>query len=200
MIRLDMPVIVEGKYDKITLENIIDASIIPTNGFGIFKDKERCELIRALSQKTGVIVMTDSDNAGMMIRNRLKQICTGGKIINVYIPQILGKEKRKTAPSKQGFLGVEGMEGTIIREALERCGVYAKEQTERKDKLTKADLFSFGFSGREESAVKRKSFCEFLKLPSNLSSNAFLEILNILFEKTEFEEKVILWHREWDKK
>ncbi|MBE6727512.1 MAG: DUF4093 domain-containing protein [Ruminococcaceae bacterium] len=200
MIRLDIPVIVEGKYDKITLENIIDATIIPTNGFGIFKDKQKCELIRTLSLQKGVIIMTDSDNAGLMIRNRLKQICAGGKIINVYVPEILGKEKRKTAPSKQGLLGVEGMDSQIILSALERSGVNAQINTCCGEKITKTDLFCLGFSGGQNSSEYRKSFASFLKLPTNISSNAFLDVLNTLFTKEEFNERVILWRQEWDKK
>lgn len=200
MIRLDMPVIVEGKYDKITLENIIDATIIPTNGFGIFKDKPRCELIRTLAQKNGVIVMTDSDNAGMMIRNRIKQICADGRIINVYVPEILGKEKRKTSPSKQGLLGVEGMSADIILSALERCGVGSEITAERSEKVTKSDLYLLGLSGGDNSAVLRESFAKFIKIPSNISANAFLDVLNTLFTKKEFEERVVLWRQEWDKK
>lgn len=196
MIRLRQAVIVEGKYDKITLENIIDALIIPTNGFGIFKDKEKCELIRALSLRDGVIVMTDSDSAGAIIRAHLKRICSGGRVINVYIPQLAGKEKRKTSYSKQGLLGVEGMSADIITEALYRSGITDYSISEPQKKVTKTDLFSLGLSGSENSSLKRERLALNLGLPSKLSANAFLDAINAVYGYDEFMKAVEQWLQE----
>ena len=134
MIRLKQAVIVEGKYDKITLENLIDATIITTNGFRIFRDKEKRELIRILAQKNGLIVITDSDSAGAVIRSHLKQICPEGSITNVYIPQLIGKEKRKNKPSKEGLLGLEGMSQDVILSALQRSGITGDTIQEKSGK------------------------------------------------------------------
>ena len=155
MIKIKKPIIVEGKYDKITLENTVDALIIPTNGFGIFKDKEKCRLIRLLAEKNGgIIVMTDSDSAGSVIRAYLKNIVGKQPIINVYVPCLKGKEKRKAQVSKEGLLGVEGMNKQTILEALKRSGVTEEITTERKV-ITKTDLFSLGLSGTEKSGENR---------------------------------------------
>ncbi len=185
MIRLEQPVIVEGKYDKITLENVIDALIITTDGFGIFKNKEKGALIRRLAQEKGIIVMTDSDSAGSVIRSHIKSIVGNCEIINVYLPLMKGKEKRKSAPSKEGLLGVEGMSPTIIEEALRKSGVLA-QKTARIRKITKTDMFCFGLSGNENSAQKRKELLKKLGLPENLSSNAMLDVLNTLYGYDEF--------------
>lgn len=194
MIKLKQPVIVEGKYDKITLENVIDALIIPTNGFGIFKDRERCAMIRSLAKKSGVIIMTDSDGAGAVIRSYLKKIIGDSEIINVYVPQLKGKEKRKSAGSKEGFLGVEGMTPEIIEEALKKSGVFCvKDETLRK--ITKADMFKYGLSGGNDSSEKRKSFLRYLSLPDNLSSSAMLDVMNNMFTAEELEDKIALWRK-----
>lgn len=194
MIKLEQPVIVEGKYDKITLENLIDALIIPTDGFGIFKNKEKCQMIRALAQKNGVIILTDSDSAGNMIRAYIKKIVGESNIINVYVPCLKGKEKRKTAYSKEGYLGVEGMSPRIILEALERSGVTGREIAEKQRAITKTDMFEAGLSGRENSAEARRSILKSLSLPENLSPNAMLDILNTLFTYEEFLEVTKNWH------
>lgn len=192
MIKLKQPVIVEGKYDKITLENVIDALIIPTNGFGIFKDREKCAMIRSIAKKSGVIIMTDSDSAGAVIRSYLKKIIGDSEIINVYVPQLKGKEKRKSAGSKEGFLGVEGMTPQIIEEALKKSGVFCvKDETLRK--ITKADMFRYGLSGGNDSREKRKSFLKYLSLPDNLSSSAMLDVINNMFTAEELEDKIALW-------
>lgn len=191
--------VVEGKYDKITLSNIIDATIITTDGFGIFKNKEKTALIRAYAQKTGIIIMTDSDSAGAQIRAHLKNICAEGKIINVYIPQLKGKEKRKTEESREGYLGVEGMTKECVISALERSGVFG-EETDNFKKITKTDLFSLGLSGCQNSTNLRISLQKHLDLPNNLSSNAFLDAVNTLYTYDEFFEEVKKWEREEDKK
>lgn len=188
MIKLKKPVIVEGKYDKITLENIIDGLIIQTNGFSLFKDKEKCSMIRALAKKYGVIIITDSDNAGNMIRAHIKNIVGDSEIINVYIPQIKGKEKRKSAPSKQGFLGVEGMSREVLEKALLKSGVLSEESAPERRKITKTDMFAFGLSGCKNSKEKRQQLLKKLELPQGLSSNAMLDILNTILTYEEFCE------------
>ncbi len=196
MIKLDMPVIVEGKYDKITLSNIIDAPIIPTNGFGIFKDKEKCRMIRLLAQKNGIVVLTDSDSAGNLIRAHIKNIVGDCEIFNVYTPRIEGKEKRKTHISQEGILGVEGMTSEIIETAFIKSGVTLKKHRGDISKITKSDLFSVGLSGGKLSSAKRKSLLRFLELPDNLSPNAMIDILNTLFTPTEFFEVIKKWEQE----
>ncbi|MGN0493026.1 MAG: toprim domain-containing protein [Acutalibacteraceae bacterium] len=198
MIRLDRPVIVEGKYDKIALGNVVDALIITTDGFGIFKNREKCALIRRLAQKNGVIIMTDSDSAGAVIRSYLKKIISDSEIINVYVPELRGKEKRKAKPSKSGLIGVEGMKPEIIRAALERSGVFSVKEDNRR-KITKTDMYAFGLSGRENSADKRKSFLRLLELPETLSPSAMLDVLNNMLSYEEFLKKAELWTKETDK-
>jgi len=166
MIKLNQAVIVEGKYDKITLSSIIDAVIIVTNGFGIFKDKEKLELIKFYARTTGIIIMTDSDRAGFIIRNHIKGAVKNGKIKNVYIPDIFGKEKRKEKPSAEGKLGVEGMNKEIILRALEKAGITADETQRDTDNLiTKTDLFELGLSGGKDSSSRRRELLSYLKLP-----------------------------------
>lgn len=196
LIKLKQPIIVEGKYDKITLENVVDTLIIPTDGFNIFKNKEKCEMIRTLAQKNGIIIMTDSDSAGNMIRAYIKKILGGCEIINVYVPCLSGKEKRKAKQSKEGFLGVEGMSPKIIEDALRRSGITGKEIVKKEKQITKTDFFLLGLSGKEDSAVKRKQFLNFLQLPSNLSPNAMLDIVNTLFTYNEFIEEVKKWQEQ----
>ncbi|MBQ6718089.1 MAG: DUF4093 domain-containing protein [Clostridia bacterium] len=201
MIRLSQAVIVEGKYDKITLENIIDATIIATNGFAIFKDTEKRELIRLLAQKHGIVVITDSDSAGAVIRSHLKQICHEGSIINVYVPQLIGKEKRKNKSSKEGFLGVEGMSQQTLIDALARSGITGSDiVTKSVRKITKTDMYALGLSGRENSAQKRQNLALYLNLPTNMSGNAFLDCINAIFEYDEFFKAVELWQQEEGKR
>ena len=186
MIKLDCPVIVEGKYDKITLENVIDALIIPTNGFSVFKDSQKRDLIRLLAKEKGVIVMTDSDNAGNLIRAYIKKIVGDSKIINVYVPSLKGKEKRKTKASKEGLLGVEGMSPEMIEEALKRSGVIGRKVPENTRKVTKNDMYLLGLSGRDNSALKRKQLLKKMELPESLSSSAMIDIVNTLYTYEEF--------------
>ena len=196
MIKLNQAVIVEGKYDKITLENIIDATIISTNGFSIFKDAEKRTLIRLLAEKCGLIVITDSDSAGAIIRSHLKQICPEDSIINVYIPQLAGKEKRKHKRSKEGFLGVEGMTQEILLKAFKRSGVTGENIEKRTDKkITKTLLFELGLSGGNNSSFLRDNLAEHLQLPKGMSANAFLDCLNAVFEYDEFTKAGDLWRK-----
>ena len=196
LIKLNQAVIVEGKYDKITLENVIDATILTTNGFSIFKDVEKRALIRLLAQKRGLVVITDSDSAGALIRSHLKQICPDGSIVNVYIPQLKGKEKRKDKCSNEGLLGVEGMTQDVILNALERSGVIG-ETVDNKDKktITKTILFERGLSGRDNSSFLRDDFAKFLDLPQGMSANAFLDCLNAVLSFDEFFKAVEQWQK-----
>lgn len=197
MIKLNQAVIVEGKYDKITLGNIIDATIIPTNGFRIFKDKEKCELIRRIAKTRGIVVITDSDSAGALIRSHLKNICAGARITNVYVPQLSGKERRKAKPSKQGYLGVEGLSPDIIKQALARSGITEDSERNTAEKtLTKADFYALGLSGRTDSAALRESLAEYLELPKGMSSSAFLDAVNAVYGAEEFIRAVQLWRQE----
>ena len=201
MIKIRCPIIVEGKYDKITLENIIDATIIATNGFSIFKDTEKRELIRLLAQKCGIVVITDSDSAGAVIRSHLNQICPEGSITNVYVPQLAGKEKRKTKRSKEGFLGVEGLDRQTLIDALARSGITGEIcQQKSGKKITKTNMYGLGLSGGNNSAQMRRSLAQYLDLPTNMSGNAFLDCINAIFEFEDFIKAVDLWQQEEDKR
>lgn len=195
MIKLKSLVIVEGKYDKITLENIIDATIVTTNGFGIYKNESRRRLIKRLCEKNGVVIITDSDSAGAQIRSHIKSFCNTEKIVNVYLPQIKGKEKRKRQPSKQGFLGLEGMDKNTVIKALERSGIFTGE-TDNKEKISKSDLYFVGLCGGENSRLLRNDFSKFAGLPEGLSSNSFFDALNSIFTREEFLTEVKKWRQQ----
>lgn len=191
MIKVKQAIIVEGKYDKIKLSSIIDGLIITTEGFNLFKNKEKLELIRKLSQNQGVIILTDSDSAGFKIRSYIKGCTQNGKITNIYIPDIFGKEKRKTAPSKEGKLGVEGIPAKILIEAFEKAGVTADETENNKKKgeeITRVMLYDDGFIGRDGSEEKRKKLLKMLSLPEMLSTSALLEVLNSMYTVGEYKE------------
>ena len=192
MVKLKQAVIVEGKYDKIKLSSIIDSLIITTDGFGVFKNSEKSALIKELAEKQGIIILTDSDSAGFKIRNYIKNITGKGKIINVYIPDIFGKEKRKTAPSKEGKLGVEGVPNDIIIAALEKAGVTAANNEDNnkdtnKNAITRIMLYEDGFIGKDGSSERRKKLLKALSLPEMLSTNGLLEVLNTMFSLEEYE-------------
>ena len=191
MIELSQVVIVEGKYDKIKLSSFIDATIITTEGFSIFKNKAKKKYIRRLAEENGIIILTDSDRAGQIIRNHIKSFINNGKIYNVYIPQIFGKEKRKAVPSKEGTIGVEGMEKDVIIKALEKAGVF---QEKRKfGGITNIDLMEAGLIGKPNSKLNRKKFLKHFNLPDFLSSKQLLEFLNTSFTKKEFEEQILIF-------
>ena len=190
MIKLEQAVIVEGKYDKIKLSSLIDGVIIVTNGFGIFKDREKLELIRYYAEKTGIIILTDSDNAGRKIRGYIKGAIKKGSIVNVHIPDIFGKEKRKIKPSAEGKLGVEGIDAAILRDAFSKAGITSSERTAPKD-ITKLTMFEFGLSGGNESSILRKKLQSRLGLPSMLSAGALLEVLNTMMTATELKEHMM---------
>lgn len=196
LIRLNKAVIVEGKYDKIRLENIIDATIITTDGFGIFKNAEKRKLIKTLAEKCGIVILTDSDYAGQMIRKHLEKIVPKDSFVSVYLPAILGKERRKTSPSAQGVLGVEGTDDKIILEALSRAGIIGEKCEKTGRKITKTDLFNLGISGKSDSKEKRASFCKFLNLPDTLPTNSLLDVLNSLYGYENFSSEAKKWKQE----
>ena len=190
MIKIKQAVIVEGKYDKIKLSSIIDAPIICTDGFGIFKDKELQRMIRILAEKDGILVLTDSDSAGFKIRNFIGSTVDKKFIKHAYIPDIMGKEKRKTEPSKEGKLGVEGMPESVIMQALERAGVLCEKVDEPARKITKQDLYELGFSGRADSAEKRRLLLRYYNLPSRLTANSLVQVLNYITTYEEFKADI----------
>lgn len=189
MIKLGPVILVEGKYDKIKLSQIFDTTILTTDGFGIFKQKDKVAMLRKLAETHGLLVFTDADGAGLVIRNFLKGAITGGKVYHAFIPDLYGKEKRKAKGSKEGKLGVEGVPDEIIIQAVERSG--AMDETPReKGGITKADLYDLGLSGGQGSAEKRKALLKALQLPGNLSSNALLDVLNCMTDREELAKLV----------
>lgn len=186
-IRISQAIVVEGKYDKIKLSSFIDGVIIVTNGFGIYKDKDIVQLIRYYAQRQGIIVLTDSDTAGFKIRGHIKSIVPKGKIINLYAPEILGKEKRKIQPSKEGKLGVEGINVNVLKALFEKVGVKG-EIRENPSPVTNLDFFQLGITGQKNSSRLREKLLDKLELPKLVSSKALLEIVNSRFSKDEFYE------------
>ena len=191
MIKIDRAVIVEGRYDKIKLSSILDAVIIETEGFGIFNNKEKQQLIRRLADTKGLLILTDSDSAGFKIRSFIKGIVPAETIKHAYIPDIFGKEKRKTEASKEGKLGVEGVKKELIIEALEKAGVFCEEtENTEKREITKLDLYEDGLSGKADSDALRKKLLFHLQLPERLTSNALVQILNTFLTYDEYKKAV----------
>ena len=180
------PVIVEGKYDKIKLDSVIDATVIATDGFGVYKSDEKKALLRALAGKERVIVLTDPDGAGLQIRSYLTTVLPKEKLIHLYVPEKKGKEKRKSEPSKAGLLGVEGVDADIIRELFAPFTAESCEEGLRP--VTKADLFADGLSGGAGSAARRRELCGKMGLPTNISANALLDIINLLYGYDRYKE------------
>ncbi len=181
MRRVKEVIVVEGKYDEIRVHSAVDATVVPTNGFGIFQDKARLTLLRRLAQARGLILLTDSDSAGMLIRNHLIRVIPSDCLRQAYIPPIAGKERRKAHAGREGLLGVEGMDNAVILAALERAGATFEEETAPApplQALTKGDLFTLGLSGQPDSATRRRALLRQLELPENLSANRLLEVLN----------------------
>lgn len=190
MIKIDRVIIVEGKYDKIKLSRFIDAPIITTDGFGIFKDKERQKMLRKLAETKGLVVLTDSDSAGFLIRSFIGGAVDKKYVINAYIPDIKGKEKRKNQPSKEGTLGVEGMTEEVILNALEKAGVLCEKSEQKHEEITKTDLYELGLSGKKDSAVKRAEILEYYGLPSRMPANQLVKILNCITTPQGLSEAV----------
>lgn len=189
MIKINEAIIVEGKYDKIKLSSILDAVIITTNGFGIFKDKEKLELIRYYARTTGIVILTDSDSAGLKIRNYIKGAIKGGRIVNVFIPDVFGKEKRKDKPSAEGKLGVEGISVKLITEAFKKAGVTTDERRTEPD-ITNYVMYELGLSGGANSRVLREKLQKSLGLPSLMSVTALMEVLNTMMNTQELTKRV----------
>lgn len=189
MVRIEEVIIVEGKYDKNTLRQVVDAVVLETSGFGIFHDKEKRRLFQKLAEQRGLVLLTDSDGAGFVIRNYLKGILPPDKLKQAYIPDLYGKEKRKASPSKEGKLGVEGMRPEVLLEALRRAGAHFIGEEEGRvasERITKADLYRLGLSGVEGSRQKRLAILNRLELPEHLSSDAMLDVLNALMSREDF--------------
>ncbi len=188
MIHLSQTVIVEGKYDKIKLKNFLDAEIITTDGFAIFKNREKRELIQKIAKTRGIVVLTDSDSAGFLIRGHLLGLVPKECVVNVFVPEIKGKEKRKVSPSAEGLLGVEGLSEAVLTEAFKRAGlnVDVREKQPIKEKITHGDFFALGLSGKENSREARLRLEERLKLPKGMSTNQLLTALNSLMSREEF--------------
>ena len=187
MYKIREVILVEGRYDKNTLSQLVDAVILETSGFGIFNDKQKQKLLRTLAESRGLIVLTDSDGAGFVIRNFIKGCVDPALVKHAYIPDVYGKERRKSAPSKEGKLGVEGMRPEVLLDALRRAGAsFDGESAARKQAITKADLFARGLSGCNGSAEKRKALVKKLDLPEHLSATALLDVLNALMSREEF--------------
>lgn len=183
-LKIPYPVIVEGKYDKIKLNSVIDADIFITEGFGVFRREDKTAVFSALAKKTKIIVLTDSDGGGRVIRNFFNSVVDKDKLIHLYIPQISGKEKRKAKPSKAGTLGVEGMDTKLLYDLF--LPFAGEIKSEKKEKTTKTDLYELGISGRQGSAEKRAKLALSLGFPDDMTSNALLEAMNILYSREEF--------------
>ena len=187
MIKVKEAVIVEGKYDKIKLSNLLDALIIETNGFGIYKDKERLNFIRNLAKERGLIIITDSDHSGFQIRNFIANCAKNGSVKHIYIPDIYGKERRKLQPSKEGKLGVEGISDEILIRLFSDNGI-KYESSQPREMITNYDLFEMGISGTPDAGKKKKKLLKQLELPEFLSTNSLLSCLNSMTSKAEFKK------------
>ena len=196
MLKIRDAIVVAGRYDKHTLAQIVDAPILETKGFGLFKDPKQLELLRSVAKKRGLIVLTDSDGAGFVIRNHIKSAIAAKYLKHAYIPDVAGKEKRKAAPGKEGKLGVEGMSPEVLLAALKNAGATIEgESTARgNDQITKQDVVEFGLSGGLNASERRKRLQNRLHLPEHMSANALLQALNLLLSREELGEIV----REWD--
>ncbi|MBQ7954101.1 MAG: DUF4093 domain-containing protein [Clostridia bacterium] len=182
-LKIKEAIVVEGKYDQIKLSSLFDTLIIPTNGFDIYKNKNKLNMLKQVAKKNGIIILTDSDSAGFRIRNHIRNCLGDIPVKNVYIPEVKGKEKRKEAPSKEGLLGVEGINDDIIIKAI----MSQTQQVEKSaDKITKADFYALGLTGGTDSAEKRAELCKKLGLPVKISSNQLISVLNNLYTREEF--------------
>ena len=187
-LRIRQAIVVEGKYDQNALRQLVDTAIFTTNGFTGMKDPALLRLLRQAAETTGLIILTDSDGAGFLIRNTLKSALSAEGVLHAYIPDIPGKERRKTAPGKEGLLGVEGMRPEILLQALRNAGADFEDAqaAPAREPVTKQDFFTLGLSGRPDSAAKRAALLQALSLPAHMSANALLQAVNVLFSREEF--------------
>lgn len=191
MVKIKEAILVEGRYDVNTLHQVVDAPIFETAGFGIFKDRQKMDMLRRVAEQRGLIVLTDSDGAGFVIRNHVKSAIPGKYLKHAYIPDVLGKEKRKAAPGKEGKLGVEGMRPEILLEALRQAGATIEGEGTTPQKaaaITKQDFCDWGLSGGPDSGEKRKELLKILDFPERMSANALLQAVNLLYTREELEE------------
>ena len=183
-------IVVEGRYDKNALRQVVDAAVVTLGGFAVFNDREKLAFLRRLAEQRGLIVLTDSDGAGFVIRNYLKGALPRDRVKQAYIPDVYGKERRKRVPGKEGKLGVEGMKPAVLLEALRRAGATFEDgegtPARREDPITKADLFALGLTGGMDSAARRQALLKALDLPEHLTPNAMLEALNLLYSREAF--------------
>lgn len=189
MIRIREAILVEGRYDKNALSQLVDTAIFETGGFGVMKDREKIQFLRQVAEKRGLIIFTDSDGAGFVIRNRLKSLLPPDKLLHAYIPQIQGKEKRKQKAGKEGLLGVEGMTPELLIQALHRCGAHFLDENipAPAGGITRQDLFAWGLMGGEGSREKRQQLKKSLGLPSHLGTSGFLDALNLIATSDQVE-------------
>ncbi len=189
MIRIREAILVEGRYDKNALSQLVDTAIFETGGFGVMKDREKIQFLRQVAEKRGLIIFTDSDGAGFVIRNRLKSLLPPDKLLHAYIPQIQGKEKRKQKAGKEGLLGVEGMSPELLIQALHRCGAHFLDENipAPAGGITRQDLFAWGLMGGEGSQEKRQQLKKSLGLPSHLGTSGFLDALNLIATRDQVE-------------
>ena len=189
MIRIREAILVEGRYDKNALSQLVDTAIFETGGFGVMKDREKIQFLRQVAEKRGLIIFTDSDGAGFVIRNRLKSLLPPDKLLHAYIPQFQGKEKRKQKAGKEGLLGVEGMSPELLIQALHRCGAHFLDENipAPAGGITRQDLFAWGLMGGEGSREKRQQLKKSLGLPSHLGTSGFLDALNLIATRDQVE-------------
>lgn len=187
MIRIREAIVVEGRYDKHTLASVVDTVIVETKGFGIFNDRERLEYLRKLAARRGLLILTDSDGAGQVIRNFLKGAIPKNQLRHAFIPELYGKEKRKDHPSKAGTLGVEGMSPEVLEAALRRAGATVEGETaEHAKPLTGADLYEMGLAGTPDASVRREKLCTALGLPHRMTNKALIDAVGSLYTREEF--------------
>ena len=193
MLKIKEAIVVEGRYDKNTLSQLVDAPILETSGFGIMKDKQQLKLLRRVAESRGLIVFTDSDGAGFVIRNYLKGAIPSKYLLHAYIPDIPGKERRKSAPGKEGKLGVEGMTPQVILDALRKAGatILGEKQVRTAGNITKQEMMELGLSGGPNSSHLRKALLKKLDLPEHMSANALLQALNLLYTLDELQEIIL---------
>jgi len=201
MIRIREAIVVEGRYDKAALSAAVDAVILETEGFGVFSDREKLDLLRRLAEKRGLVVLTDSDGGGFLIRSFLKSAIDPALVKHAYIPDVPGKERRKRRPGKEGKLGVEGMRADVLIACLRRAGAtFEGEEIPESSEppMTKAELYAWGLTGRPDSAARRARLKKALGLPERLATNALLDVLNVLLTREELKQYLIRSHTDGD--
>lgn len=201
MQRIQEVIVVEGRYDKNTVSQVVDATVITLGGFAVFNDREKLAFLRRLAEKRGLVILTDSDGAGFLLRNYLKGALPKDRVKHAYIPDVKGKERRKRKGGKEGKLGVEGMSPAVLLQALERAGATFRERPSREpagEAVTKADLYGLGLTGGPDSGAKRAQVLKALGLPERMTANAMLEAVNILYNRKEFLSKFVQYGDETD--